>query len=73
MVGADLSTIVESTLVEDLSDPSIIEDPSWIQPGRASWSWWSDHDSPQKYEEQLKFIDLAVEMNWDQLVRLFEC
>jgi len=48
-----------------LSDPSIIEDPSWIQPGRASWSWWSDHDSPQKYEEQLKFIDLAVEMNWE--------
>lgn len=65
MVGSELSKIVESTLVEDLSDPSIIDDLSWIQPGRASWSWWSDHDSPQKYEELVKFVDLAEEMGWE--------
>jgi len=65
MIGAELSTIVESTLVQDLSAPSIVEDLSWIKSGRASWSWWSDHDSPKKYEELVKFVDLAEEMSWE--------
>ena len=37
----DLATIVESTLVDDLSRPSVAEDSSWIEPGRAAWSWFS--------------------------------
>lgn len=65
MLGRDLGTIVESTIVQDLHDPNVVEDMSWIQPGRASWSWWSDHDSPQDFVKLKSFVDLAVEMGWE--------
>ena len=64
MVSQDLGDIVESNLVTNLSPPQSLANTSWIKPGIASWSWWSDHDSPQHYEEMLPFIDLSAEMGW---------
>jgi alpha-glucosidase len=65
IIGDNPGTILESTLVTDLADPSKIEDTSWIKPGRASWSWWSDSPSPRYVKEQNRFTDLAVEMGWE--------
>jgi len=65
IIGTSLEDIVESTLVQDLNDACVVKDLSWIKPGRASWSWWSDHDSPQDFEELKEFVDLAKEMNWE--------
>jgi alpha-glucosidase len=65
ITGTELGTIVESNLVTTLAEPSTVEDVRWIKPGRASWSWWSDHDSPQDYNELVSFIDLAAEMGWE--------
>jgi hypothetical protein len=65
MVSRNLNGIVESTLVQDLSEENILEDESWIKPGRVSWSWWSDHDSPKSFEKLQEFIDLAAEMGWE--------
>jgi len=65
MVGESLGTIVESTLVQNLNPPSIVEDTSWIKPGRASWSWLFDHDSPQDHDKLRRWIDLAAEMGWE--------
>ena len=67
MVGDELADIVESNLVNHLSDSSKIEDPSWIVPGRASWAWWSGYldgtsDTPEKL---MKYIDFAREMSWE--------
>ncbi|MDX2430011.1 MAG: glycoside hydrolase family 97 catalytic domain-containing protein [Bacteroides sp.] len=64
-IGATPSELVETTLPTDLSAPSAIDDVSWIKPGRASWSWWSDDESPQDYDRILPFIDLAAEMGWE--------
>lgn len=64
-IGLDLQTIVSSNIVRHLSPPNRITDVSWIKPGRASWSWLSDHDSPQDFEKLKSFIDLAVEMGWE--------
>ncbi len=64
-IGATPAELVETTLPTDLSAPSAIEDLAWIKPGRASWSWWSDSDSPQDYNRILPFIDLAAEMGWE--------
>lgn len=65
ILGGSLGDIVESTLVTDVSPPSIVEDTSWIKPGRASWSWLSDHDSPQDFDKLKSFVDLAAEMGWE--------
>ena len=65
MVGTSLGTIVESTLITDLSSPSVVKETSWIKPGRASWSWWSDGRSARNPEKLKKFIDLAAEMSWE--------
>lgn len=65
IVGESLRTVVESTLVANLNPPSIVKDTSWIKPGRASWSWLFDHDSPQDHDKLRRWIDLAAEMGWE--------
>lgn len=64
-IGDSPAALVETTLPTDLSAPSAVKDISWIKPGRASWSWWSDSESPQDYNRMLPFIDLAAEMGWE--------
>ena len=53
LIVGSLAEVTQSTLVDDLAPPSVVADTSWIHPGRASWSWWSDDDSP-KDEAKLK-------------------
>jgi hypothetical protein len=65
MAGASPASIVESTLMTDLAEPSTIADTSWIVPGRASWSWWSSDASPSSYRELTTFVDLARDMTWE--------
>ena len=36
-----LADVVESTLITDVSEPSKIEDTSWIHPGTVSWVYWA--------------------------------
>jgi hypothetical protein len=62
----DLSAIVESTLVDDLSRSSVIEDPSWIAPGRAAWSWFSQETGTP--ELQSEYIDFAGQYGWDYVL-----
>lgn len=66
-VGNQLADIVESNLVNHVSDSSKIKDTSWIQSGRASWAWWSGYidnssDTPKKLKA---FIDFAQTMKWE--------
>jgi hypothetical protein len=65
IVGGSLARVVESTLVEEVSPPSVVKDTSWIRPGRASWSWWSASKSPKDETALKSFIDLAAEMGWE--------
>jgi len=68
VVGDSPGTIVESTLVTDLSPPSRVADTSWIKPGRVAWSWWSDQPSPKNAETQRAFIYLAAERGWEYVL-----
>lgn len=65
MAIGDLSTIVESTLGTDLANPAIDMDTSWIEPGRASWTWVKLKDDATNYDDQKRFIDYASEMGWE--------
>ncbi len=64
MISKTLGGIVESNLVNDLGK-STEQDFSWVKPGRASWSWWSDHDSSKDFGKLKSFVDLSVEMGWE--------
>jgi hypothetical protein len=62
----DLTTIVQSTLVDDLSRPSVVEDGSWIAPGRAAWSWFTQTTGTP--ELQSEYIDFAGQYGWDYVL-----
>lgn len=64
ITGKSPGDIVESTLITDLASPSKVEDTSWIRPGLATWSWWSDHPSPGNFDKLMPFIDAAAELGW---------
>jgi alpha-glucosidase len=57
--------LVESSLVDHLASPSRVADTSWIRPGRVSWSWWSENDSPGDLARLRDHIDLAHEFGWE--------
>jgi alpha-glucosidase len=64
MIVGDLATVTESTLVDDLADPSRISDTSWIRPGKVAWSWLSEHSSPSDFERQKAYVDFAARNGW---------
>lgn len=64
IIMGQLSDIVESTLVDDVSKPSVLTDTDWIQPGVASWNYWSDNHGTRDYQTVCEFTDLAAAMDW---------
>lgn len=65
IAGRSLAAIVESSLVHHVSRPPAPRDWSWVRPGRATWSWWSDHASPRDFDAITPFIDLAGRWGWE--------
>jgi alpha-glucosidase len=68
VIGPSLSTIQETTLVSALNPPSVIDDVSWIKPGRSSWSWWSDGSTPKDFEAQKRYVDFTADMKWEYVL-----
>ncbi|WP_373548746.1 glycoside hydrolase family 97 catalytic domain-containing protein [Haliscomenobacter sp.] len=64
IVVGDLKTITESTLGTDLALPAKKMDPSFIKPGKSSWSWILKKDDSTVYRVQKKYIDFASDMKW---------
>ncbi|MDF2942271.1 MAG: hypothetical protein K0S01_1129 [Herbinix sp.] len=60
-----LDAMVNNTLNYNLNPPSIIEDESWIKPGRALWAWWEYENSAQLYSESKKYVDYAAAMGFE--------
>jgi hypothetical protein len=64
IVGEGLAPIVESTLVTDVSPPSVLEDTGFVQPGKASWSWLPLKDESMVPDVQRAFVDLAADQGY---------
>jgi alpha-glucosidase len=64
MIIGNLANIVESTLTEDVSPPSVIKNTSWIKPGIASWNYWSSNHGTKDFKIVCDFADLAARMGW---------
>lgn len=65
IAGESAGTVVQSNLVSHLAQPNAIGDISWVEPGRSSWSWWSDHASSRNITTMKRFVDLAAKMKWE--------
>nr|WP_278022489.1 glycoside hydrolase family 97 N-terminal domain-containing protein [Flavobacterium ginsengisoli] len=59
MIGDNAGNILLSTMITDLAPASKIKDVSWIQSGKAAWSWWSHPEdfTPEMYN---KFTDVSA-------------
>jgi alpha-glucosidase len=73
LVGS-LGAIVGSDLPLALGRRSKVRDTSWIEPGRAAWSWWADAGSTRSLARQEQYVDFAsaehfeyttVDAGWD--------
>jgi len=64
IIAGNLGDIVGSTLVEDLSPPSVIKNTDWIKPGLVSWNYWSHNHGTKDYKVVCAFTDLAARMHW---------
>ena len=64
IIIGQLSDIAESTLVEDVSSPSVLTNTDWIKPGLVSWNYWSDNHGTRCFQTVKRFTDLAAAMGW---------
>lgn len=68
VLGDSLSDIVETNMVQHLNPPSVVANDAWIQPGRASWSWWSNGGSPKVFSVQKQYVDFSADMGWEYIL-----
>jgi len=62
IIASDLNTLVNSTLVDNLTTPSEITDVSWIKGGLSTWDWGSD--SPETLASGKNLVDYSATMQW---------
>lgn len=46
VVGSSPKVLVESNLIDNLNEPSVIQDTSWIHPGKVQFPWWNGYVVP---------------------------
>ena len=77
MIAAEPGRLIESNIIDNLSEPCALPDTSWIKPGKCAWDWWwpgsyapeVDFKLGPNNETMKYFIDFAAEMGWEyQLV-----
>ena len=76
IIIGELEDIVESTLVTDVSEPSKIEDTSWVKPGVVSWIYWANNHGSNDFNIIKKYVDMAatlhlpyvlIDAEWDEM------
>ena len=68
IIADDLNGMANSDLILNLNPDNKIGDTSWIEPGKAAWSWWSSGgDSPVEYHTQKDYIDFAAANGWNDV------
>ncbi len=66
LLSDDLNGLVKSDLVANLNpapDPALFSDTDYIQPGRATWRWWSKGTGTPTEEKQ--FVDYAQTLGFE--------
>ncbi|SDD75031.1 glycoside hydrolase family 97 N-terminal domain-containing protein [Glycomyces harbinensis] len=64
VIAADLDALYNTDLVQNLNPPAA-EQPDWVAPGRAGWTWYTDDDSAADMDKQKQMVDFAASMGWE--------
>ncbi len=65
IVARDLTTLVNSTLVQNLNppaDPALLS-ADWIRPGRSTWQWMAV--GAPKFDDQRRWVDWTKELGYE--------
>ena len=68
MIGETLGTLIESEIIQNLNDPCVIKDPSWIKPGMSAWDHWWSGEVKMEMPVINQYIDLASSMGWPYML-----
>jgi alpha-glucosidase len=68
MIGETPGTLIESEIIQNLNDPCLIKDPSWIKPGISAWDHWWSGEVKMEMPVIKQYIDLASEMGWPYML-----
>jgi alpha-glucosidase len=64
VIAGTLNDIVRSNLLENLNPPPIVQDPSFIKPGKLAWHWMVENDGAGDPKMMRDFVDYAAEMGF---------
>jgi alpha-glucosidase len=72
-VGKDAGALIESNILTNLNAENVIEDTSWIKPGKAAWNWWNgsvgaNGERDFTNEGMKYYIDFAAESGLEYLL-----
>jgi alpha-glucosidase len=68
MIGDTPGTLIESEIIQNLNDPCVIKDPSWIKPGMSAWDHWWSGEVKMEMPVIKQYIDLASSMGWPYML-----
>jgi alpha-glucosidase len=68
MIGETPGTLIESEIIQNLNDPCVINDPSWISPGMSAWDHWWSGEVKMEMPVIKQYIDLASVMGWPYML-----
>jgi len=72
-VSNDPGALIESNILTNLNDENVIEETSWIKPGKAAWNWWNGSIGAKgerdfSTEGMKHYIDFAAESGLEYMV-----
>jgi alpha-glucosidase len=68
MIGETPGALIESEIIQNLNDPCMIKDPSWIKPGMCAWDHWWSGEVKMEMPVIRQYIDLASSMGWPYML-----
>lgn len=68
MIGETPGALIESEIIQNLNDPCIIKDPSWIKPGMSAWDHWWSGEVKMEMPVIKQYIDLASAEGWPYML-----
>jgi alpha-glucosidase len=68
MIGETPGRLIESEIIQNLNDPCVIKDSSWIKPGMSAWDHWWSGEVKMEMPVIKQYIDLASEMGWPYML-----